>query len=309
MDILDATVRARPQYGIIMTNPVIPLETPERSQLEIGFGNGEYTVQYAEAHSDVMLYGIEISQACVLKCARRAAGLSNLRVINTDARYMLREIFRDETLERIFMQFPCPWSKNADAHRRVTAKDFADGLAAVLKVDGVFEMLTDDEAYSLEVKSVLGCHEALTLTGYEVNPEREITTKYERKWLEAGRRIYRVSFRKSKAFTADRRTGEDMHIKITRQVSCRDMEGLRNTEGRDDGHKAFWKFGRSFTDGESFLLETMTSDDEFMQEFYIMLLPRDGGALLRLDKTARAFLTPAVRGAISDAASKLNEGR
>ena len=115
MDILDATVRAKPQYGVILTAPDLPLKTPEHSQLEIGFGNGEFTVQYAEAHSDVMLYGIEISQACVLKCARRSAGLDNLQIINTDARYMLREIFTDESLERIFMQFPCPWSKNADA--------------------------------------------------------------------------------------------------------------------------------------------------------------------------------------------------
>ena len=214
MDILDATVRAKPQYGVILTAPDLPLATPEHSQLEIGFGNGEFTVQYAEANPDVMLYGIEISQACVLKCARRAAGLKNLRIINTDARYMLREIFADESLERIFMQFPCPWSKNTDAHKRVTAKDFSDGLAAVLKIGGVFEMLTDDEAYSLEVKSVLGSHEALEFSCYEVNPVREITTKYERKWLEEGRNIYRVTFTKTKAFTIERRICEEMHIKI-----------------------------------------------------------------------------------------------
>ena len=310
MDILDATVRAKPQYGVILTTPSLPLDTPERSQLEIGFGNGEYTVQYAEAHHDVMLYGVEISQSCVLKCARRAAGLHNLRIINTDARYMLRELFRDESLERIFMQFPCPWSKNTDAHKRVTAKDFADGLAAVLRIGGVFEVLTDDEAYSLEVKNVLSRHEALTLSGYEVNPEREITTKYERKWLEEGKNIYRVTFTKSKAFTTDRRTGEDMHIKIDNPVSGQDLRELRNVEGKDDAHKAFWKFGRVFTDGESSLLETMTSDDEFMQEFYITVLPRDGGTLLRLGKTSRAFLTPAVRYALTDAARLLtHEGR
>ena len=310
MDILDATVRAKPQYGVILTRPGLPLKTPERSQLEIGFGNGEYTVQYAEAHPDVMLYGVEISGACVLKCARRAAGLGNLRIINTDARFMLRELFRDESLERIFMQFPCPWSKNADAHRRVTAKDFADGLAAVLKVGGTFEMLTDDELYSQEVRNVLGSHEALTLSGYEVSPKREITTKYERKWLDEGKNIYRVSFTKTRAFSAERRTEQEMHIKIDNPVNGQELDSLRNIEGRDERHNAFWKFGRAFSDGDSYLLETLTSDDEFMQEFYIMILPRDGGSLLRLDKTASAFLTPAVRSAISDAAERLShEGR
>ena len=312
MDILGATTQAKPQYRVILTAPELPIETPERSQLEIGFGNGEFTVQYAQAHPEIMLYGVEISGACVLKCARRAAGLQNLRIINTDARYMLRELFSDESLERIYMQFPCPWSKTSDAHRRVTAKDFADGLAAVLRVGGVFEMLTDDEPYSLEVKNVLGNHEALELTGYEVNPKRPITTKYERKWLDEGKDIYRVLFTKTKAFTIGRRISEDMHIKIRNKAGSQELESLRNVEGKDDAHKAFWKFGRYFSeaDEDTFLLETLTSDDEFRQDFYIMVLPRDGGSLLRLDKTAKAFLTPAVRAALSDAAHRLNhEGR
>ena len=308
MDFLAATTNASPQYRVILTEPELPLTTPEHSQLEIGFGNGEFTVQYAEAHPGIMLYGVEISGACVLKCARRAGGLSNLRIINTDARYMLRELFRDESLERIFMQFPCPWSKTSDAHRRVTAKDFADGLAAVLKVGGVFEMLTDDETYSLEVKNVLGKHEALELTGYEVNPSRAITTKYERKWLDEGKNIYRVLFTKTGAFTVGRRISEDMHIKIRNRAGIQEISSLRNVEGKDDSHKAFWKFGRCFcgADGDTYLLETLTSDDEFRQDFYIMVLPRDEGSLLRLDKTAKAFLTPAVRSALSDAAHRLN---
>ena len=309
MDILDATTQARPQYGVILVNPPLPLQTPEHSQLEIGFGNGEYTVQYAEAHPEVMLYGVEISQACVLKCARRAAGLANLRLLNTDARYMLRDLFAGESLERIFMQFPCPWSKTADAHRRVTAKDFSDGLADVLKTGGAFEMLTDDEPYSLEVRDVLGKHEALGLTGYEVNPKRVITTKYERKWLEEGKNIYRVEFTKTHAFAVERRTSQEMHMKISREAGADELEALRNVEGRADGGKTFWKFGRTFTDGESCLLSVMTSDEEFMQEFYIMVLPRDGGSLLLMDKTARAFLTPAVRAALTDAARRLDEGR
>ena len=308
MDVLSTTTQAKPQYRVIMSGMNLPVEAPEHSQLEIGFGNGEFTVQYAQAHPEIMLYGVEISRACVLKCARRAAGLENLKLINTDARYMLREVFRDESLERIFMQFPCPWSKTSAAHRRVTSKYFADGLSSVLKVGGVFEMLTDDEPYSLEVKEVLGNHEALELTGYETNPVRPITTKYERKWLEEGKDIYRLLFWKTGEFTTERQTNHDMHIKIEKAVGAESLKALRNSEGRDEHHKAFWKFGRTFTDGEAYLLEAMTSDDEFMQEFYIIVLPRDGGTLLRLDKSARAYLTPAVRGALVDASDRLAGG-
>ena len=304
MDILKP-VQARPQYSVIIhPESGIALPVQPETELEIGFGNGEYTVQYAEKHPDILLYGVEISQACVLRCARRAGGLKNLRIINTDARYMLRELFADETLQKIFMQFPCPWSKNADAHRRVTAKDFSDGLAAVLKVSGTFVMVTDDEPYAHEVWEILGRHEALTPEDFEVNPKREVTTKYERKWLEEGRNIYRVTFRKSRAFTVQRRVEQDMHIKIARQITSNDMAGLRNVEGRRE--KSFWKFGRTFNDGNIYLLETLTSDDEFEQKFYIHAAPKDEGFLLRLDKTTLAFLTPAVRSALNDAAARLS---
>ena len=217
---------------------------------------------------------------------------------------MLRELFADESFRRIIMQFPCPWSKNADAHRRVTAKDFADGLAAVLKVGGVFEMLTDDEPYAHEVRSVLGGHEALRAEDFEVNPIREITTKYERKWLAEGRNIYRVTFRKCAKFTAQRRVSQEMHIKIQNAITGEAVDLLRNTEGH--GEKSFWKFGRTFTNGDIYLLETLTSDDEFEQKFYIHIAPHEGGSLLRLDKTAKAFLTPAVRSALSDVAQRLS---
>lgn len=308
MDILRINTQARPQYRVIIyPNSGFALPVREHTELEIGFGNGEFTVQYAKNNPEIFLYGMEISQACVLRCARRAAGLNNLQLINTDARYMLRELFNDEALDKIFMQFPCPWSGNKNAHRRVTAKDFSDGLAAVLKIEGIFEFITDDEIYAHDVKNVLGSHDALEHCKFEINPQRIITTKYERKWLEEGKDIFRLMFRKIKAFTTSRRTSQDMHIQIKNNVTPKDLAGLQNITGKDDTNKTFWKFGGYFFNdtGKTFLLEALTSDDEFEQKFYIHISHRDDGSLLRLDKTANTFLTPAVRSALSDAAEKL----
>lgn len=308
---LSATTQARPQYKIIINSQSglsLPLPVKNHTELEIGFGNGEFTVQYAKAHPEIFLYGIEISQSCVLRCARRAEGLNNLKIINTDARYMLRELFEDESLDKIFMQFPCPWSSNKQAHRRVTAKDFSDGLAAVLKIDGKFEMLTDDENYSEEVKNVLGSHEALELADFEINPSREITTKYERKWLEEGKKIFRLSFTKTKKFTVSRRISDEMHIKINHEVTEEKISVLKNVSGKDENKKSYWRFGKYFISSENekrFLLETLTSDEEFEQKFYINISQRDEGFLIRLDKTSDAFLTPAVRFALNDVSERL----
>ncbi len=312
MDILSATTNARPQYGVIIYPEggfVLPVKS--HTELEIGFGNGEFTVQYAKNHPEIFLYGIEISQSCVLRCARRAYGLENLRIINTDARYMLKELFNDESLNKIIMQFPCPWSGSSNAHRRVTAKCFADGLAAVLKIGGIFEFISDDSEYSQEVKNVLGSHEVLNNISFEINPAREITTKYERKWLEEGKNIYRLEFMKTKAFTTIRQVNsQEMHVKINKLITSQDIEKLRNITGKDSEKKSFWKFGRNFIDSNntSWLVETLTSDDEFEQKFYMNISHKEGGfSLVRLDKTADAFLTPAVRAAITDAANKLSQ--
>ena len=219
---------------------------------------------------------------------------------------MLKELFADETLTRIIMQFPCPWSGSSNAHRRVTAKDFAASLAAVLKLGGEFYFVSDDREYSHEVKSVLGNHEALELASFEINPAREITTKYERKWLEQGKNIHVLRFRKVKAFTIARQViNQDMHIKITRKADLQNIESLNNVTGRNHDNKTFWKFGRCFTDGKTFLLETLTSDDEFEQKFYINISQREDGSLIRLDRISGTFLTPAVRASLEDVSQRI----
>ena len=94
-----------------------------------------------------------------------------------------------------------------------------------------------------------------------------------------------------------------MHVRINHEVKHENIEALKNFEGKKE--KSFWKFGRMFKNDAAYLLETLTSDDEFEQKFYIHIAPKDDGFLLRLDKTADAFLTPAVRSAITDAAERL----
>ena len=82
MDILEKIFEnndAKPQYNVIIQSGCkIPLEIFEHTQLEIGFGNGLFTVQYAKLNPQIMLYGLEISGSCVLRCARRSQGLKNI---------------------------------------------------------------------------------------------------------------------------------------------------------------------------------------------------------------------------------------
>ncbi|MDD4160488.1 MAG: tRNA (guanosine(46)-N7)-methyltransferase TrmB, partial [Synergistaceae bacterium] len=55
--------------------------------VEIGFGNGEFLEYLAGAYPETLIVGIEVSQWCAAKAARRvlSAGLDNVRIMHGDA--------------------------------------------------------------------------------------------------------------------------------------------------------------------------------------------------------------------------------
>ena len=288
---------------------------PEKTALEIGFGNGEYTVKWAAANPDSLMVGLEVSFSCIVRCARRIgeAGLSNLKIICADARFMMKELFADESLDMIVMNFPCPWPKTRHAKRRVTASEFAGGLASVLKVGGVFELVTDEEWYADEVQKALSAHDALTVSR-EVGFSRPITTKYERKWLAMGKTIVKLTAAKTKKLaknTVGRRTwGEDadLHVKTGKPLSKMPEGGLAFLTGASGAvGDARWAFKGHYAAGKRYLVETVMSDDDFEQRCYLKVVERDGDTMIKLDGTAKVFLTPAVRFAVEDLARRLTE--
>ena len=287
--------------------------------LEIGFGNGEYTVKWAAANPDTLLIGLEVSFASVTRCARRIADmdLSNLKILCADARFMMKELFADETLDRVMMNFPCPWPKTRHAKRRVTAKAFADSLAAVLKIGGTFELVTDEGWYAKEALQALSRHETFPSAAIEEGFSRPVTTKYERKWLEMGKDIFRLTAVKEKKFTVRRETwgfdwGEKdmpMHMKTGKPAPKEEeLAFLLGASGaRGDARWVFKEHYAAGGDGKKFLVKTVSIDDEFEQRYYLQVTERGGNALVKPDDTAKIFLTPSVRFAVEDLTRRLAE--
>jgi tRNA (guanine-N7-)-methyltransferase len=283
--------------------------------LEIGFGNGEYTVKWAAANPDTLLMGVEVSFASLTRCARRIAemGLSNLKVICVDARFMMKELFADEAFDQVMMNFPCPWPKTRHAKRRVTARVFTDGLAAVLKTGGLFELVTDEGWYAEEAFETLSRHEAFASAAVEVGVSRSVTTKYERKWLAMGKDITRLTAVKAKKFTVDRETwGFDwsegdmpLHMKTGKPAP----DGFAFLRGESGARgEARWVFKECYAaseNGKKFLVETVSTDDGFEQRYYLQVSERGGDSLVKPDSATRIFLTPSVRFAVEDLARRL----
>ncbi|MBN1334040.1 MAG: tRNA (guanosine(46)-N7)-methyltransferase TrmB [Synergistales bacterium] len=282
----------------------------QRLLLEIGFGNGEFPLHLAQVNPDDLIVGIEVSLACVLRAAARLQKrqVNNAVLIHGDARFLLREAFEDNSIDIVFMNFPCPWPKKRHMKRRVTNPSFVDTIASVLKVGGHFEVLTDEKWYATEIAESMSLHNSLEIHEMALNPSRTVTTKYERKWLEMGKNTHLIRIEKTRNYSVDRILKEvdgQMHLKSdTGKV---DIDDLRSLKGKGSGDsECHWVFKDSYTDGEgTCLLETITSDSGFEQKFYFRLIDQKEGYIIKIDETTMPFRTPALKESMYDLLSRL----
>lgn len=273
-------------------------EGPLFRAVEIGFGNGEFLEHAAKTRPEGLFFGIEVSLQCVMKAVKRIqrADCPNAKVLLGDARFILGDCFPPEWLHAVYMNFPCPWPKTRHAKRRVTYSGFADVLAGSLLTGGVFDLFTDDGVYADEVSRVLSTHPALEMEDRTLDPERDINTKYERKWREQGKEIHLLRFRKKIPFFSGKPNKEELKLHSALEIqfpSESKMNTLVNREGGEPSNR--WVFKENFKSSSGvILLETITSDDGFRQTFFIRIVPRKDGCLVKIDPPSRPFRTPAV---------------
>lgn len=171
--------------------------------LEIGFGNGETLVQQAQENPDKDYIGIEVHEPGVGHCliAARDAGITNLRLIAFDAIDVLSLQIPPASLQRINLYFPDPWPKKRHHKRRIVQPSFIELCAERLAPGGSLHIATDWANYAEHIDEVLAnsasfiCTERREHAGDE--PLERPMTKFERRGLKKGHRIWDWQFRKS----------------------------------------------------------------------------------------------------------------
>ncbi|RMF55102.1 MAG: tRNA (guanosine(46)-N7)-methyltransferase TrmB, partial [Calditrichaeota bacterium] len=103
--------------------------------VEIGFGNGEFLMNWARQQPDWNFVGVELSLASMERILKRIhqSGIRNVKPIHEDARFAIREFFPDNSIRHVMMNFPDPWFKERHKHRRLLNESFIRTLAAVLE--------------------------------------------------------------------------------------------------------------------------------------------------------------------------------
>ena len=165
--------------------------------LEIGCGKGKFACEFAAKNPDVNVLAVEKTANVIVSACEKAQemGLKNLKFIKGGAEY-LPKYLKEHSVDRIFLNFSCPFPKAAYATHRLTHNRFLKIYKHLLKKGAEIHQKTDNMhffEFSLEQFSGAGFslkNVSLDLhnSGYEGN----IETEYEHRFASMGMPIYRL---------------------------------------------------------------------------------------------------------------------
>ena len=168
--------------------------------LEIGFGMGETTAEIAQQHPECDYVGVEVHTPGVGSLLARVEklGLANVRIVQHDAVEVLQHMIAPGALDGVNVFFPDPWPKKRHHKRRLMQPPFVALLASRMKSGALLHACTDWEDYARQMLEVLAAEPALanTAPGYAERPQTRPQTKFERRGLDLGHRVWDLVFRK-----------------------------------------------------------------------------------------------------------------
>lgn len=170
--------------------------------LEIGCGVGDFVVQMAALHLDLNFIALDFyNKGCIKTCKRiDKSGLSNVRVLRAEARSFIEACIPQASLRTVVINCPDPWPKLRHRKRRLVNTGFVAYLSRYLSPGADFYFATDFDDYGLDVAEFMvdqdGFNNMLTPDRYRHALEGYPTSKYMRRFLDEGKQIYYVHYRK-----------------------------------------------------------------------------------------------------------------
>ncbi|GAB3792149.1 tRNA (guanosine(46)-N7)-methyltransferase TrmB [Virgibacillus kimchii] len=164
--------------------------------LEIGTGKGQFIVGMARKYPHINFIGIEVAKTIIVRAAQKAmdADLPNVKLLHVNAANLL-EIFAEDEISQLYLNFSDPWPKNRHEKRRLTYYPFLKQYKQVLDSEGKIILKTDNQGffeYSLVSFSQFGIKlQEVNLDLHEVDDPDNVMTEYEKRFSAKGQPIYR----------------------------------------------------------------------------------------------------------------------
>lgn len=166
--------------------------------LEIGCGKGGFVCALAKREKDVNFLALEKMSNVILTPMEEVAkqGIENIRFLNIRAECLPCYI-PEKSLDAIYLNFSTPLPKLGYATQRLTHRNFLEVYKKLLKNGGRILQKTDDrDFFDFSLGEFEACGFALENVTYNLhengNPDWNIVTEYEGKWVERGLPIHRV---------------------------------------------------------------------------------------------------------------------
>ncbi len=255
--------------------------------LEIGFGGGHFLVDLARKRPSANILGVEISLPALDRAQRKikTAALPNVRLLQSDARYLLQAVCAPESIAEVTINFPDPWPKARQLHRRLIDVDFLHLLATRLVPGGLLEIATDHADYALAITEALEATpyfcSRLPTTFVTEDTER-LRTKYEQIGLDEGRICHYYKWGRNDVSAPNSfPTPKEFPMPHVVLQTPLDLDAIQARYGRmrvstDDCHVSFMELFRAH-EGEALFVETYIKEEPVSQRLGLIIRQREAG--------------------------------
>ncbi len=172
--------------------------------LEIGCGIGDFIALTAAEHPETNFIAIDFyNKGCYKTCRRiDVQNLKNIRVLREEARQFIAERIPKSSLTAVYINCPDPWPKKKHRKRRLVNRAFMEFLQSYLMPGADFFFATDFDDYGIDVAGMMTSLDSfkniLAPDLFRHEMEGYHLSKYMKKFMAEGKKIYFVHYRKTK---------------------------------------------------------------------------------------------------------------
>ena len=170
--------------------------------LEIGCGDGDYTIALAQKFPERNLIGVDIKSDRIYQGSSTALELNLSNAAFVTGRFQLIfDQFKEKKVDEIIIPFPDPHVRRKSAPRRLISNEFLEIHKTILVSEGTFHFKTDnDDLFEFGIDNLKKQEGEIIHINRDVHATVEktlmesITTRYERHYVKEGRKISYVNF-------------------------------------------------------------------------------------------------------------------
>jgi tRNA (guanine-N7-)-methyltransferase len=279
-------------------------DTRESLHLEVGFGDGRFTLRRALENPNDSFVALEISSVSISRLMHKLkkAKVQNVRILKLGAQFAVKHLFAPHSLNSITVNFPDPWPKEKHTSNRLLQNSFYQVAASRLEMGGTIRLATDHPEYLAFAQ-----REAITSGVFRLQedmpPPAVFETKYALKWKGQGKPLfYQVFVNLGNDYPSSTIERSAMPHALLQGELPKDIRFTKQVLPYGEGHVIVHEVLNSLDDeaqGQRWLFRVTVDEPELKQQLLIVTNKREGDEyIVRFEPFGDPVLTKTARGAV-----------